>query len=140
MRKALSVAFGAALLLGVAAPAASASTGDVTQTIKVHTVQTSFSFDGRRVFSFTERLSQDGRTVGHDAVTCTAVSRTIAHCIGVVIFTGEGDLFVTATGTSTGATGRVIGGTGEFTNAQGTLLVVSSPSGNTGSLTLRFHV
>jgi hypothetical protein len=142
MRKILTVAAGTVLVLGLAAPAASASTGSVTQVITVNTVQTSFSFHGHS-FSFTERLSQNGKTVGHDAVTCTAASPSptaVAHCIGVAIFPGSGDLFVTATGTSTGATGRVVGGTGVFTNARGTLLVESTTHGNTGELTLSFHV
>jgi len=139
MRKALSLAAGAALLVVLGAPAASAS---VTQVITVNTARTSSSVHGLS-FSFTERLSQGNKTVGHDAVTCTFTSPSptaVAHCTGVAIFPGSGDLFVRATGTSTGATGRVVGGTGAFTNARGTLLVVNAPNGKTGQLTLTFHV
>ena len=141
MRRMLTVAASVVLVLGVAAPAASASTAPVTQVIKVNTVQTSATVQGLS-FSFTENLWQHGKKVGTDAVTCTFSSPSptaVAHCTGVGIFPGSGDLFVTATGTSTGATGRVVGGTGVFTNAHGTLLVVNTSS-TTGRLTLTFHV
>jgi hypothetical protein len=145
MRRMLTVAAGAALVLGVAAPAASASTGSVTQVIKVKAVQTSSTFHGLS-FSFTENLWQNGKKVGTDAVTCTFPSPSPTapgHCTGVLIFPGSGDLFVKATPdtTSNGAHGRIVGGTGVFTNAQGRLLVVSpSSSSNVSWITLSFHV
>src|SRR5689334_13595373 len=121
MRRVLVLLAGIALVGTVTAPAASASTGPVWHTIKVKAVQTSFTQHGSSI-SFTERLSQNGRTVGHDAVTCTFNFTTaVAHCTGVAIFPGSGDLFVTATSTESenGATGRVVGGTGACTNASG---------------------
>jgi hypothetical protein len=145
MRKILTVAASVVLVLGVAAPAASASTASVTQVIKVKAVQNSATFHGLS-FSFTETLWQNGKKVGNDAVTCTFPSPSptaIGHCTGVLVFPGSGDLFVKATPdtTSNGAHGRVIGGTGAFTNAQGTLLVVSPNSNsNVSWITLTFHV
>jgi len=141
MSRMLTVAASVVLALGVAAPAASASTAPVSQVIKVNTVRTSSSVQGLS-FSFTENLWQSGKKVGTDAVTCRFSSpnpTATAHCTGVAIFPGSGDLFVTAMGTSTGANGRVVGGTGVFTNARGTLLAVNTSS-STGRLTFTFHV
>jgi predicted amidohydrolase len=129
------------LVSAVGIPAASASAGPVWQTIKVKAVQVTNTQHGTSD-SFTEKLIQNGRVVGHDAVTCKFNFATqVAHCTGVAIFPGSGDLFVTATSTATqnGATGRVVGGTGGFTNASGTLKVVNG-SGNVSWITLRFHV
>lgn len=143
MRRAIVMLAGVALVGAVAAPAASASTAPVWHTIKVKAVETSFAQHGSSI-SFTERLSQNGRTVGHDAVTCKFDFTTgVAHCTGVAIFPGSGDLFVTATSTESqnGATGRVVGGTGSFTNAAGTLKVVNSTTNdNVSWVTLRYHV
>lgn len=143
MRRLLAVLAGAALVGAVTAPAASATTGPVWQTIKVKAVQVTFDQHGNSI-SFTERLSQNGRTVGHDAVTCKFNLATgVAHCTGVAIFPGSGDLFVTATSTESenGATGRVVGGTGIYTNASGTLKVVNSATNdNVSWVTLRYHV
>ena len=143
MRRALMVFAGVALVGVVTAPAASASTGPVWQTIRAKAVQVTFDQHGNSI-SFTERLSQNGRTVGHDAVTCKFNFATaVAHCTGVAIFPGSGDLFITATSTETqnGATGRVVGGTGIYTNATGTLKVVGSATNdNVSWITLRYHV
>jgi hypothetical protein len=145
MRRMLTAAASVVFVLGVAAPAASASTAPVTQVIKVTAVQNSSSFHGMS-FSFTETLWQSGKKVGNDAVTCrfTSPSPTaIGHCTGVLIFTGSGDLFVKAMteATSNGAHGRVVGGTGVFTNAEGTLLVVNpSRTSHVSHITLTFHV
>jgi hypothetical protein len=145
MRKILTILVGAVLTVAVAAPAASASTGPVTQVIKVKAVHTSATFHGNS-FSFTESLWQDGKKVGHDAVTCTFPSPSptaVGHCTGAVNFPGSGYIFITATtdATDNGAHGRVVGGTGAFTNATGRLLVVSNdPTGNVEWITLTFHV
>jgi hypothetical protein len=145
MRKIGIVAAGVVLAFGVGVPAASASTGPVTQVIKVKAVQTFSSFHGHS-FSFTETLWQDGKKVGHDAVTCTFPNLSptaIGHCTGVAIFPGSGDLFITATtdATGNGAHGRVVGGTGAFTNAEGRLLVVHpNPNSNVEWITFTFHV
>jgi hypothetical protein len=142
MRRVLSVLAGAALMLGVAVPAASASTAPVTQVIKVKAVQSPGTFHGMS-FSFTETLWQNGNKVGHDAVTCTFPSPTaVGHCTGVAIFPGAGDLFITATtdATDNGAHGRVVGGTGVFTNASGKLLVVNKTGGNIEWITFTLHV
>ena len=143
MRRVPAVLAGAVLVGAVTAPAASASTSPVWQTIKVKAVQVTFNQHGNSI-SFTERLSQNGRTVGHDAVTCKFdFAAAVARCTGVAIFPGSGDLFITATSTESqnGATGRVVGGTGIYTNASGTLNVVGSASNdNVSWITLRYHV
>jgi hypothetical protein len=144
MRRILTIAAGITLVLGAAAPAASASTTPVTQVIHVKAIQQDFAAHGHSI-SFTETLWQEGKKVGTDAVTCTFRSPSptaVAPCTGVFLFRGSGDLFVSATPNRTnGAKGRVIGGTGAFTNAQGTLLVVSpSSSSNVSWITLTFHV
>src|SRR5580765_1047518 len=70
MRRVLTVLAGVALMFGVAVPAASATTAPVTQVIKVKAVQSPHPFLCS-VFSSTETLWQNGKKVGHDAVTCT---------------------------------------------------------------------
>ena len=145
MRRILTIAATTILALAVAVPAASASTGPVTQVIKVKAVQGSSTQHGNS-FSFTESLWQHGKRVGHDAVTCTFPSPSptaVGHCTGVLIFPHTGDFFVTATpdATDNGAHGRIVGGTGTFTNAKGKLLVVSPNSNsNVSWITLTFHV
>jgi hypothetical protein len=144
IRRSLIVGAGIALVLGAAAPAASASTGPVWQVIGVKAVQSPGTFHGQS-FSFTETLWQHGKKVGHDAVTCTFPNPSmtaVGHCTGVLIFPGSGDLFITAStdATDPGAHGRVVGGTGVFTNAQGKLLVTNSNGDNVEWITLTFHV
>ncbi len=144
MRRSLVIAAGVALVLALAAPAASASTTPVHQVIGVKAVQSPGTFHGQS-FSFTETLWQHGKKVGHDAVTCVFPNPSptaIGHCTGVLIFPGSGDLFITATtdATDNGAHGRVVGGTGVFTNAQGKLLVANPNGDNVEWITLTFRV
>ena len=144
MRKIVTIAVGVVLAFGVGVPAASASTASVTQVIKVKAIQNPGTFHGNS-FSFTESLWQNGHKVGHDAVTCTFPSPSptaVGHCTGVAIFPGSGDIFITATtnATNAGAHGRVVGGTGVFTNATGTLLVVNRTNGPVEWITFTFHV
>ena len=144
MRRVLTVLAGVAVMFGIAVPAASATTGPVTQVIKVKAIQSPGTFHGTS-FSFTETLWQDGKKVGHDAVTCTFPNQSptaVGHCTGVAIFPGSGDLFITATtdATDNGAHGRVVGGTGVFTNAEGKLLVTNPNGDNIERITFTFHV
>jgi hypothetical protein len=142
MRRILTIAAATVLALAVGVPAASASTAPVTQVITVKSITTSSSFHGHS-FSFTESLWQKGKKVGRDAVTCSFPPRAVAHCTGVLIFPGSGDIFITATPDTNdnGARGRVVGGTGTFTNAQGKLLVVSlDNNGDVSRITLTFHI
>ena len=141
IRKSAVAVAGALLAVGLVAPAASAST-PVTQVIKVKGVQTSQAEHGQS-FSFTERLWQNARRVGSDAVTCRFNLTTHkATCTGVLIFRGTGDLFVRAIvgENENGAHGTVTGGTGAFTNARGTFVVVSNQSGTIDWFTIRYHV
>jgi hypothetical protein len=133
-----------ALALGVAAPAASASAAPVWQVISVKAVQSPGTVHGHSL-SFTETLWQHGKKVGHDAVTCTFPNPSptaVGHCTGVAIFPGSGDLFISATtdATDNGAHGRVGGGTGVFTNAEGKLLVTNPNGDNIEWITFTFHV
>jgi hypothetical protein len=142
IRKSAVAVAGALLTVGLVAPVASASTAPVTQVIKVKGVQTSETQHGQS-FSFTERLMQNGHRVGSDAVTCRFNFATHkATCTGVLIFRGTGDLFLRAviSENENGAHGTVVGGTGAFTNARGTFVVVSNQSGTIDWFTIRYHV
>jgi hypothetical protein len=142
MRRILTIAAATVVGLAVGAPAASASTAPVSQVITVKSITTSFSAHGNS-FSFTESLWQKGKKVGHDAVTCSFPPRAVAHCTGVLIFPRSGDIFITATPSINGSDthGRVVGGTGAFTNARGKLLVVSlNNTGDVSRITVTFHI
>jgi len=62
----------------------------------------------------------NGKKVGRDRLTCTAISQTKATC-SIVIFRSEGNLnakFVLPFAASSG-TGRITGGTGRYAGAKG---------------------
>jgi hypothetical protein len=142
VRKSVMAVAGSLLAVGLVAPVASAATTPVTHVIRAKGVQTSSTQHGQS-FSFTERLMQNGHRVGNDAVTCRFNFTTHkALCTGVLVFTGTGDLFVRAVTTENenGAHGTVVGGTGAFTNARGTFVVVSNKAGTIDWFTIRYHV
>jgi hypothetical protein len=111
-------------IFAFASPSASATA--VTRVITVTGTQTSASFHGCCTAEFTERMTQHGATVGHNAVTCVYPSANPAGatCTASFTFVGSGTLFAKAITTDTGAVGAITGGTGAFTGARGTLLVV----------------
>ena len=84
------------------------------------------------VLVFTEELFDlSGRSIGSDAATCTRLFDTTMLCQGVYVL-GDGQLLVQLlqpgpTGTYTQA---IVGGTGKFAGAQGTVTLDQSPSGD----------
>jgi len=125
-----TVAIGAAVAFPVAASAAPAS-------LVIHVVEHTYTFNEQgNAFSFQSHLTQNGKTVGSDAVTCYLGGK----CFAVFEFKGEGDLFAQV---PTKATNNkifyptVIGGTETFTNAHGYIKIVSGNS--TSDLTFHIH-
>jgi hypothetical protein len=79
----------------------------------------------------TEALTQDGRSLGHDAIHCVVVTEADILCTGVLVLAGgdvaiQGELTSFAPGPFSVA---AVGGTGRFTGASGVL------EGNQVSLT-----
>lgn len=123
---------------GVAVPLASAAT--VQQSIRVFAHQTSASGHGN-AFSFTERLSQEGHVVGHDAVACKFEPKLKSfHCQAVWLFTNTGDLFGQVTlnkPNSSIVRGQITAGTGQFTGAHGGFVVHSKGPNSTEEFSFR---
>jgi hypothetical protein len=126
-----TLALGAAVALPTAASAAPAQ-------IVIHAVehQTTFAQQGN-AFSFESNLTQNGKVVGHDAVTCYLHGQ----CTGTFTFNGEGSLFGSVPENQTNSrtfTVSILGGTRTFTNAHGNL-TITGVNDSTSNLTFRFH-
>src|SRR5438270_8206376 len=83
-----AVIAGVVALGTVVVPAGVASAAPAQITIHAVEHTTTFAQHGN-AFSFESRLTQNGRLVGHDAVTCYLHGQ----CTGRFTFYGEGDLF-----------------------------------------------
>lgn len=143
-RKLLLATAAGIAVLGMGAPAASASTGAVTQVIKVKTVQTSSTQPTPLSIVFTESLWQGGRWVGHDSVRCVWASptATTGQCRVSVWFANAGRMFLEFMNTQNSTVhGKIDGGTGAFEHAHGWFVHTSDPSNsNIGWATLWFSL
>ena len=131
------------VILAVGVPAASASTAaPVTQVIKVKTVNTGNTMPNPTSFGFTETLWQGNKQVGNDAIQCSFASQNArtGQCAGVLWFDRTGSFFISFTvGNSNTVHGRIVGGTGAYANARGTVMHTSSTTNpNIGWGTLKF--
>jgi hypothetical protein len=135
MYKQAIVAGALALGAGVALPtAASAAPAQIVIHVVEH--QTTFAQQGN-AFSFESRLTQNGKLVGHDAVTCYLHGQ----CTGRFTLSGEGDLFGSVPESQTNSRTflvPIIGGTQSFTNAHGNV-TIAGVNDSTSNLTFRFH-
>jgi len=142
-RRLLTVVVTGIAILGVGVPAASASTASpVIQVIKFTTVDTSTTNPTPTSFTLTETLWQGKKQIGNDAIQCSfaSISATTGHCAGVLWFDRTGAMFISfAVGSSNTVHGRIVGGTGAYANAHGTVEHTSSTTNsNIGWATLRF--
>ncbi len=62
-----------------------------------------------------------GKVVGADSLVCRGGADGPPKC-GVTISLPAGNVFASATGTSSGAAGTVVGGTGHYTGIRGTIV------------------
>src|SRR5579871_3552322 len=120
----VSLATGFAVVV-IGIPAASASTAaPVTQVIKVKTVNTGNTMPSPTSFGFTENLWQGGKKVGNDAIQCSFASQQArtGECAGVLWFGRTGSFFISFTvGNSNTVHGQIVGGTGAYATARGTV-------------------
>jgi hypothetical protein len=142
-RKLLTVFATGIAVLAVGVPAASASTSaPATQVIKLTTVDTSRTNPTPTSFALTETLWQGKKQIGNDAIQCAfaSLTATIGHCAGVLWFDQTGAMFITFAVTSSNTVhGRIVGGTGAYANARGTVMHTSSTTNpNLGWATLKF--
>ena len=142
-RKLLTVFATGIACLAVGVPAASASTAaPVTQVIKLKTVDTSMTNPTPTSFALTETLWQGKKQIGNDAIQCSfaSPSATTGHCAGVLWFDQTGAMFISFTiGSSNTVHGRIVGGTGAYANARGTVMHTSSTTiSGLGWATLKF--
>ena len=142
-RKLLTVFVTGIAILAVGVPAASASTAaPVTQVIKLKTVDTSMTNPTPTSFALTETLWQGKKQIGNDAIQCSfaSPSATTGHCAGVLWFDQTGAMFISfAVGSSNTVHGRIVGGTGAYANARGTVMHTSSTTiSGLGWATLKF--
>ena len=142
-RKLLAVFVTGMAFLAVGVPAASATTAaPVTQVIKLQTVDTGRTNPTPTSFALTETLWQGKTQIGNDAIQCSfaSPSATTGHCAGVLWFDQTGAMFLSFAVTSSNTVhGRIVGGTGAYANARGTVMHTSSTTNsNLGWATLKF--
>ena len=112
-------------VLAVGVPTASASAATVSQVIKLRTVDTSFTNLTPTSFAFTETLWQGKKQIGNDAIQCnfaTPSSQT-GRCSGILWFNKTGSMLISFAVDNNSNTihGRIMGGTGAYANARGTV-------------------
>jgi hypothetical protein len=138
-KKVLAAVATSIAVLGIGIPAASASAAaPVTQVIKVKAVTNPANVVLTPTsYTFLAALWQGKKDVGQVTVTCYFTSQSSPGNCGVAAyFYGTGFIFANVKTTTSGAVGSVVGGTGSFAHAQGTILVVGP--GNVSWVTLRF--
>jgi hypothetical protein len=91
------------------------------------------------VVSSKEKLSQGGASVGEDSSRCTPVSKTSVHCTGSYELT-HGTLQFGGTIARSGAANRlaVLGGTGDYKGARGTVVTEYNKAGTRAKETITF--
>jgi hypothetical protein len=106
-----------------------ASAAAAAQTIRFTAVQYHSSQKGKTI-SFQEHFISAGRTIGHDAVSCTQGTKTLS-CVGTFYFT-SGLLHVRATvGNGKVNHGIVVSGTGRYAGRKGTFTLTDVASNKT---------
>ncbi len=143
-RKLLTVFVAGIAILAVGVPVASASTSAaVTQVIKFKTVDTSFTNLTPTSFALTETLWQGKKQIGNDAIQCSFASPSAqtGHCDGILWFNRTGAMLISFAVDNNSNTihGRIVGGTGAYADARGTVThTASTTNNNIGWATLKF--
>ena len=125
-------------VLAVPSPAAAHLGGDHFQVVS-RPISEHFEDNGRKgpsrgdVFSFTERLMQDGERVGKDFGRCEVVRATerafTMHCMVTLLFKGKGQLTVQGAvlfkrGMTNDPELAITGGTGDYAGASGVMYLI----------------
>lgn len=136
MRIISPVAIAAVTALAAATPPASAA----TRTIKLTERQTYFHEtdnppsgpSASDMITVRGVLSQHGKVVGHDAVRCTGDR----HCHAMLSI-GRGTIEASGTQTGSSFTVRIVGGSGRFLHARGSIRVVMTTTGSHYTIKVR---
>jgi hypothetical protein len=103
----------------IAVPLALAGTTSSSTTIRlISTAKSQTRFTGGGVEVDVDKNAA-GKVVGADSLICRVASRTAPPKCAATISLAKGDLFFTVTGTRTGATGRLVRGTGAYARDSG---------------------
>jgi hypothetical protein len=113
--------FVAALVAGAVLTGAAQAAGG-SEVIRFVAVQVSQKQPNNETFISTENVLINGKKVGHDTLTCKAISQSKANCSIVFVFAaGKLKAKFPIVFTESSGKGTITGGTGKYAGAKGTL-------------------
>jgi hypothetical protein len=110
------------LVTGVLLAVGTAEAARSSEVIRFLAVQVNQKQPNDKTFIIKDNDLINGKKVGHDTLTCKAVSQSKANCSIVIVF-AAGKLYAkfVLSFTAPGGKGTISGGTGKYAGAKGTL-------------------
>jgi hypothetical protein len=119
-------------LATAAVPAALAARAQAahTTTIRLVSIQVTAKMIPTAVLESDKDETAGGKVAGADGLVCLVPARKFGACVAAINLT-KGALFFEGAPTRTGAAGKIVGGTGRYAGAAGTLVATNASATKT---------